>query len=81
MPFLPQPSPFTRAWNWHQETQKCVSDDWVLYLNHIKSKDYIGYAICKTCNQALKHNKLTSGTTHLNNHLKQCNIMQKYFLK
>ena len=26
-----------------------------LYLNHIKSKDCIGYIICKTCKQALKH--------------------------
>ena len=26
MPFLPQPSPFIRAWDQHQETQKCASD-------------------------------------------------------
>ena len=32
-----------------------------LYLNHIESKDCIGYIICKTCKQALKHNKSTSG--------------------
>ena len=36
-----------------------------LYLNHIESKDCIGYVIYKTCKQALKHNKSTSGTTHL----------------
>ena len=42
-----------------------------LYLNHIESKDYIGYVICKSCKQALKHNKSTSETTHLNDHLKQ----------
>ena len=42
----------------------------ILYLNHLESKDYIGYIICKTCKQALKHNKSTSGTTHLNDHLK-----------
>ena len=42
-----------------------------LYLNHIKSKDCIGYVICKTCKQALKHYKSTSGTTHLNDHLKR----------
>ena len=47
----------------------------VLYLNHIESKDCIGYVICKTCKQALKRNKSTSGTTHLNDHLKRC----KYF--
>ena len=29
MPFLPQPSPFIRAWDRHQETQKCASDGWV----------------------------------------------------
>ena len=26
MPFLPQPSPFIWAWNWHQDTQECASD-------------------------------------------------------
>ena len=30
MPFLPQPSPFIRAWNRHQETQECASDGWVV---------------------------------------------------
>ena len=51
-----------------------------LYLNHIESKDCIGYVICKTCKQALKHNELTSGTTHLNDPLKiYCNA--KIFLK
>ena len=29
MPFLPQPSPFARAWDRHQETQECASDGWV----------------------------------------------------
>ena len=29
MPFLPQPSPFNRAWDRHQETQKSASDGWV----------------------------------------------------
>ena len=29
MPFLPQPSPFIRAWDRHQETQKYASDGWV----------------------------------------------------
>ena len=29
MPFLPQPSPFIRAWDRHQETQKCATDGWV----------------------------------------------------
>ena len=29
MPFLPQPFPFIQAWDWHQETQKCVSDVWM----------------------------------------------------
>ena len=28
MPFLPQPSPFIRAWDRHQETQKCATDGW-----------------------------------------------------
>ena len=42
-----------------------------LYLNHIESKDCIEYVICKTCKQAAKHNKSTSGTTHLNDHLKR----------
>ena len=48
-----------------------------LSLNHIESKDCIGYVICKTCKQALKHNKFTSGTTHLNDHLKQCKYNAK----
>ena len=26
MPFLPQPFPFIRVWDWHQETQKSASD-------------------------------------------------------
>ena len=26
MPFLKQPSQFIRAWDWHQETQKCATD-------------------------------------------------------
>ena len=29
MPFLPQPSPFIRAWDRHQETQKCATDGWL----------------------------------------------------
>ena len=49
----------------------------ILYLNHIESKDCIGYIIYKTCKQALKHNKSTSGTTHLNDHLKQCKYNAK----
>ena len=53
----------------------------LLYLNHIESKDCIGYVICKTCKQALKHNKSTSGTTHLNDHLKQCKYNAKIFPK
>ena len=48
-----------------------------LYLKHIESKNCIGYIICKTCKQALKHNKSTSGTTHLNDHLKQCKYNAK----
>ena len=48
-----------------------------LYLNHIESKDCIGYVIYKTCKQALKHNKSTSGTTHLNDHLKCCKCNTK----
>ena len=48
-----------------------------LYLNHIESKNCIGYVICKTFKQALKHNKSTSGTTHLNDHLKQCKYHAK----
>ena len=47
------------------------------YLNHIKTKDYIGHVISKTCKQALKHNKSTSGTTHLNDHLKRCKYNAK----
>ena len=52
-----------------------------LYINHIKSKDYIGYVVCKTCKQALKHNKSISGTTHLNDHLKRCKYNAKISLK
>ena len=48
-----------------------------LYLNHIESKDCIKYVICKTCKQALKHNKSTSGKTHLNDHLKRCKYNAK----
>ena len=48
-----------------------------IYVNHIESKDCIGYVICKTCKQALKHNKSTSGTTHLNDHLKRCKYNAK----
>ena len=47
------------------------------YLNYIESKDCIGYVICKTCKQALKHNKSSSGTTHLNDHLKRCKYNAK----
>ena len=28
-PFVPQPSPFIRAWDRHQETQKFATDGWV----------------------------------------------------
>ena len=52
-----------------------------LYLNYIESKDCIGYVICKTCKQALKHNKSTSGTTHLNDSLKRCKYNVKISLK
>ena len=48
-----------------------------LYLNLHESKDCIGYVICKTCKQALKHNKSTSETTHLNDHLKRCKYNAK----
>ena len=48
-----------------------------LYLNHIESKDCIGYVISKTCKQALRHNKSTSGTTHLNDRLKRCKYNAK----
>ena len=48
-----------------------------LYLNHIESKDCVGYVICTTCKQAFKHNKSTSGTTHLNDHLKRCKYNAK----
>ena len=48
-----------------------------LYLNHIESKDCVGYVISKTCKQAFKHNKSTSGTTHLNDHLKRCKYNAK----
>ena len=52
-------------------------------FKNIKSKDCIGYVICtgKTCKQALKHNKSTSGTTHLNDHLKRCKYNAKISLK
>ena len=52
-----------------------------LYLNHIESEDCIGYVISKTCKQGLKYNKSTSGITHLNDSLKDANIMQIYLLK
>ena len=32
MPFLPQPSQFIRAWDRHQETQKCATNGWVIEL-------------------------------------------------
>ena len=48
-----------------------------LYLNHFENKYCIGYIICKTCKQALNHNKSTSGITHLNDHLKQCKYNAK----
>ena len=55
----------------------------ILYLNHrpIESKDCIGYVNYKTCKQALKHNKSTSGTTYLNDHLKRCKYNAKIFSK
>ena len=43
-----------------------------IFILNIESKDCIGYVICKTCKQALKHNKLISETTHLKDHLKRC---------
>ena len=52
-----------------------------LYLNRIESKDCIEYVIYKTCKQALKHSKSTSGTTHLNDHLKQCKYNAKITFK
>ena len=33
MPFLPQPSPFIRAWDRHQKTQKYASDGWICSKN------------------------------------------------
>ena len=52
-----------------------------LYLNHIESKDCIRYVICKTCKQALKQNKSTSRTIHLNDRLKRCKYNAKISLK
>ena len=48
-----------------------------LYLNHIESKDGIGFVSCKTCKQALKRNKSTNGTTQSNDHLKRCKYNPK----
>ena len=62
----------TNCWKYVTLLERAQFNKKFLYLNHIESKDCIGYVICKTCKQALKHNKSTSGTTHLNDHLKQC---------
>ena len=32
MPFLPQPSPFTRARDRHQETLECAPDGWLIEM-------------------------------------------------
>ena len=37
MPFLPQPSPFIRAWDRHQEKQECASDGWVVQSSIVLS--------------------------------------------
>ena len=52
-------------------SKKCTVWQNFLFLNHVESKDYIGYAICKICKQALKHKRLTSGTMHLNDYMKR----------
>ena len=41
MPFLPQPSPFIRAWDRHQETQKSASDGWVEFMIEQKTKIFL----------------------------------------
>ena len=71
----------TNSWKYRTLLERAQFGKKFLYLNHIESKDFIGYVICKTCKQALKHNKSTDGTTHLNDHKNNANIMQKYLLK
>lgn len=35
---------------------------------------YAGAVMCKICNKQLKHDRNTSGTTHLRNHLRKCKL-------
>ena len=53
-------------------SKSCTVPQNILYFYHVESKDYVGYVICKTCKQRLKHKKLISRAMHLNDHLKRC---------
>ena len=40
-------------------------------------EQYTGYVLCSNCNQALKHDRDTSGTSHLQRHIDRCPSKKK----
>ena len=45
----------TNCWKYVTLLERAQFNKKFLYLNHIESKDCIGYVICKTCKQAVKY--------------------------
>ena len=53
------------------------SSVWKILLKVFHEEQYTGYAQCSDGNQALKHDRATSGTNHLQRHIDQCPSKKK----
>ena len=45
------------------------SSVWKIFLQVFHEEQYTGYVLCSDCNQALKHDRATSGTSHQQRHI------------
>ena len=59
-----------------REGQSAVWSNFKL-LFFIESGEYTGYILCTPCKNPLKHDRSTSGTTHLKDHIKACTKKKK----
>ena len=53
------------------------SSVWKIFLQVFHEEQYTEYVLCSDCNQALKHDRATSGTSHLQRHIDRCPSKKK----
>ena len=53
------------------------SSVWKIFLQVFYEEQYTGYVLRSDCNQALKHDRATSGTSHLQRHIDRCPSKKK----